>query len=237
MNRARIASFAALAALSFAVGCGASASEAPAPRIPETIAVRPAKPKPLPPVAEPVHRETVAPDPAPEIPETPPLDDAQGEPNGVPGGVPGEVVGDVPRGVVGGVPRGVVAVPDATPRVVGGIPGVIPFGPGMNYPRKLSGRDIAYTKDAVAAGVSGDMIVKCVITTTGALRACRIIKGLPYLDAAVLATLATQTYEPVIFQGKAVSVDKVFTIRFRDADRLPPPPPARPQEHPHQAAP
>lgn len=91
---------------------------------------------------------------------------------------------------------------------------ILPFGPGMTRPRLISGRDPAYTAQAYAAKVSGVMIVKCVITTAGTIQGCRIIKGLPHMDRAVLDAMAGRRYTPVMYQGRAVAVDYVFNIKL-----------------------
>ncbi len=88
----------------------------------------------------------------------------------------------------------------------------------MTRPTKLSGSDPVFTREALEAKVSGVMIVKCVITTAGSLTNCRVIKGQPHMDQAVLSALSTHRYSPVLFQGQPVSVEYVFTIRL-----VPPP--------------
>ena len=92
---------------------------------------------------------------------------------------------------------------------------VLPFGEGMNRPTQLNGEEIVYSREAIQARVEGLMIVKCVITTQGRLELCRIIKGLPYMEKAVLDALASRLYTPVTFQGRPVSVDYVFNIRLQ----------------------
>jgi hypothetical protein len=92
-------------------------------------------------------------------------------------------------------------------------PAVLPFGPEMTRPTLLSGSELVTPREALVAGVSGTVIAKCTITTEGALRNCRIIKGLPYLDKAMLDMLATRRYSPVLYQGKPVSVEYVFNLK------------------------
>jgi TonB family protein len=83
----------------------------------------------------------------------------------------------------------------------------------MTRPALLSGGELAYPREARVAGVSGTIIAKCTITAEGALRSCRIIKGLPFLDKAALDMLATRRYSPVMYQGKAVPVEYVFNLK------------------------
>ncbi|MFY0525108.1 energy transducer TonB [Archangium gephyra] len=124
---------------------------------------------------------------------------------GVEGGVPGGVIGGVVGGVVGGVLGG---------QVGGTGTDVLPFGAGMTRPEKLSGPQPQYTREALEARVQGLMIVKCVITTEGAIERCRIIKPLAHMEQAVLNSLYAQRYKPVTFQGRPVQVDYTFNIRL-----------------------
>lgn len=95
-----------------------------------------------------------------------------------------------------------------------GFSDALPFGAGMTRPEKLSGPPPAYTVHAFMAKVQGLLIVKCVITETGWLTRCRIIKSLPHMDDAVLMSLYQQRYKPVTFQGKPIQVDYTFNIRL-----------------------
>ena len=139
-----------------------------------------------------------------------------GEEGGVEGGVAGGVAdGGVLGGVLGGVVGGVLGGQlGGTGTVPAPTSAVLPFGAGMNRPTMISGRDPTYTRDALAARVEGLMIVKCVITTSGSLQNCRVIKSLPFMDQAVLEALAGRRYTPVMYQGRAVSVEYVFNIKL-----------------------
>jgi protein TonB len=72
-----------------------------------------------------------------------------------------------------------------------------------------------YTREAREARVEGTVLVKCVITTSGALRDCHVIKSLPFLEQTVLEALAQQRYTPVTFQGRPVDVEYVIPFRFK----------------------
>jgi TonB family protein len=93
------------------------------------------------------------------------------------------------------------------------LPAVLPFGPEMTRPTLISGGELSYPREAMVAGISGTIIAKCTITAEGSLRNCRIIKPLPFLDKAALDVLATRKYSPVMYQGKAVSVEYVFNLK------------------------
>jgi protein TonB len=85
---------------------------------------------------------------------------------------------------------------------------------GMTMPRRIAGENPGYTRQAAEAGVRGTVTARCEITPEGALEHCRILKGLPFMNDAVLSALATQRYTPVIFQGQPVRVEYVFNFRF-----------------------
>jgi protein TonB len=91
----------------------------------------------------------------------------------------------------------------------------MPFGPGMERPALLSGPQPVYPREALAAKVEGMMLVKCVITTAGTLRSCRILKGLPYMERPVLDALAQYRYKPVVFQGRPINLEYVIPLKFK----------------------
>src|SRR5436190_21204338 len=62
----------------------------------------------------------------------------------------------------------------------------------VTRPVLLSGKDIVYTHEAIAACAEGVMTVKCTFGADGYLRSCQIIKSLPYLEKAMLDALATR---------------------------------------------
>ncbi|NMO16258.1 energy transducer TonB [Pyxidicoccus fallax] len=90
-----------------------------------------------------------------------------------------------------------------------------PFGPGMTPPVMLGGQPIAYTPGALAAGVEGTLVAKCTITVDGQVKDCRVIKGLPHMNEAVLESLHSRRYRPVTYQGRPVSVSYSFTVKLK----------------------
>ncbi len=98
--------------------------------------------------------------------------------------------------------------------VVSGDTRVLPFMDGMTRPELLSKVDPQYTREARDANVGGLILTKCVITTTGSLSRCRIVKGLPLMDQAVLSALARWRYSPVLYQGKPATVEYLIPVRL-----------------------
>jgi periplasmic protein TonB len=178
------------------------------PSVPRTET--PKKPKP-------VRTELAIPrEPVKEVKEQPPEESTEeAQPGGQEGGVPGGVPGGIPGGQVGGTGTALAPVTQPPPPPPPPTNAVIPFGAGMERPRLMAGSPPGYSKQARAASVEGTVLVKCVITTSGSLRDCRIIKGLPFLDEQVLDALASQRYTPVTFQGRPVDVEYVLTFKFK----------------------
>ncbi|QAT86567.1 TonB domain-containing protein [Corallococcus coralloides] len=111
-------------------------------------------------------------------------------------------------------PIGAIGVAGLVPTAPTGTD-VLPFQGGMTPPKMLSGSQFSYTLEAQRAGVEGMIIAKCVITTEGRVRDCRIIRGLPFMDDAVLDALSSRQYQPLTFQGRAVNVSYTFNIRLK----------------------
>ncbi|MEP7124096.1 MAG: TonB family protein [Byssovorax sp.] len=111
------------------------------------------------------------------------------------------------------VPTVAPVIPTAT-AVAPTPPAVQRFEEGMTRPTPISVVEPAYTREALEARVEGTVIAKCVVTVSGALTGCRIVKGVPHMDQAVLNALAASKYAPATLQGKPVSVDYIFTKRL-----------------------
>ena len=86
----------------------------------------------------------------------------------------------------------------------------------MTAPERLSGPDPEYTYLARAHDVQGVMVVKCVVTTLGVVRDCRVLQGLPYMDGAVVGALLHRRYTPArLADGRAIEVEYTFRIRLQ----------------------
>ena len=92
--------------------------------------------------------------------------------------------------------------------------GPVPFQEGMPRPVEIQGKEIVFSREARAARVSGVMIVKCVITPKGGVENCRVIKGLPHMNEAVVQSLQARVYKPIVIDGRPTAVDYPFVIRL-----------------------
>ena len=169
-----------------------------------------AQPKPKPKPKKLVQPAVIPPTPPPEVepPTTPEPEDEEELPyiagshkDGVDeGGVPGAPV-------IAGLERTLTSLEPTGEEVVA-------FGGGMKPPKLISGAPIQYTRQALEARVKGMLVAKCVITREGAVETCKLIRGLPHMDVAVLSALETRRYTPVMWQGKPISVSYIFNIKL-----------------------
>jgi len=115
-----------------------------------------------------------------------------------------------------GVPVGTGAAVPVLPANVLALAGnkPLPYGEGMSRPEQLQGKEIAYTREALAARVQGTMLVKCTITTVGRVENCRVLKPLPHMEQAVLEALQSRLYKPILYKGQPVAVDYVFNLKL-----------------------
>jgi protein TonB len=117
----------------------------------------------------------------------------------------GGVEGGAPRGVQGGVLSG----------VLGDIGKRFEFDENqMAKPARVSGQPIPYTDQAIEHEVEGTIVVKCVLAVDGAVRDCRVLRGLPFMDRAAVEALQSWRYRPVFFHGQPVDVDYTFRIKL-----------------------
>jgi len=91
---------------------------------------------------------------------------------------------------------------------------VLPYSDEMSRPEMLDGKDLVYTREAMAAKSEGVMIVRCTITSKGRVENCRIIRPVRHMETAVLEALQSRTYKPITYQGHPVNVDYTFTMRL-----------------------
>ena len=111
---------------------------------------------------------------------------------------------------------GTIAVPVLSPGMLaaaGNRP--LPYGEGMSRPEQLDGKEIAYTREALAAKVQGTMLVRCTITREGRVENCRTLKSVPHMEETVLEALQSRVYKPILYKGVVVAVDYVFNIKLQ----------------------
>jgi len=75
-----------------------------------------------------------------------------------------------------------------------------------------------HTEKALEREIQGTMEVGCVVTAEGRVFGCRVLKGLPFMDRAVIDALEKRRYKPATLGGRPVEVNYKFRITLRLPD-------------------
>jgi serine/threonine-protein kinase len=123
--------------------------------------------------------------------------------------IQGEFLGDTPA------PRQELAAPPPPGAGSGGPgPSRIELDDSKVRLTKISGPDPQYTAHALEGEIEGVMVVKCGVTGRGAVQNCRVLRGLPFMDRAVVMALEARKYRPYLVNGQPVDIDYTFNIRL-----------------------
>jgi protein TonB len=90
----------------------------------------------------------------------------------------------------------------------------VDFDDAMTPPRFVSGPGVEYVQQALDREVEGTMVVRCVVTVEGAVHDCRVLKGLPFMNAAVVGALERRRYSAATLGGRPLDVNYTFRIRL-----------------------
>ena len=116
-----------------------------------------------------------------------------------------------------GVPGGVGIVPgDATNVALPNVEHQEPVRPGGNVQAPARTLFVApiYPAAALAARVSGHVIVEAIIGTDGRVRNAKVLRSVLLLDDAALAAVRQWRYTPTTLNGIPVPVMMTVTVRF-----------------------
>jgi protein TonB len=84
----------------------------------------------------------------------------------------------------------------------------------MTRPQRLSGREPQLTPQARAEHVRGTALVRCVVTSEGQVKSCKMLNGLPYMEQELLEAVSTWRVTPATHQGKPLDVEYTFVVRI-----------------------
>jgi TonB family protein len=108
------------------------------------------------------------------------------------------------------------AAPDPSP----------PSSGTLVHPRNLDSCIVTYTPEAYAAQVQGRVVVRCTIKANGQNTDCRVLRGLPHMNKAIVEAMNQCRTEPVTLDGKPVdNSEHTWYIRLSPPPPLPPEPP------------
>ena len=91
----------------------------------------------------------------------------------------------------------------------------VEFDPSMTAPAMISGPAMQYTPEAIERSIEGNMQIRCVVNVAGEVRGCKVVKGLPFMNGAVVDALQHRKYRPALDRGKPVNVYYTFNILLK----------------------
>lgn len=94
-----------------------------------------------------------------------------------------------------------------------GAPGVR-VGSGIRAPRKITDVRPVYPAIALAAGVTGVVIIEARIDEAGNVADARVLRSIPLLDQAALEAVSQWKFEPTVLNGAAVPIVITLTVNF-----------------------
>jgi TonB family protein len=110
-----------------------------------------------------------------------------------------------PIGIPAGDGRGAAPVAAPAPVRIGG---------RIQAPRKIRHVAPAYPELARTAGVTGIVILECVIDPDGRVQSVQVLRGHPLLNEAALTAVRQWAYSPTLLNGVPVAVVMTVTVRF-----------------------
>jgi protein TonB len=143
------------------------------------------------------------------LPETAePQSETAGDEDGSDIGTPDGMKGGVDGGLVGGIPGG----------VVGGCIGCTGDGPVLDYdqgPQIIRQTKPLYPQEAFVKKIEGVVEVEFLIDAQGEVPSARIIRSVPMLDAAAIATVKQWRFRPAMKGGRPVATIARAPVAFR----------------------
>ena len=126
------------------------------------------------------------------------------------GGVVGGVEGGIPGGILGGILGGIdeprpPPPPPQKPRRVGG---------DLQAPALIRRVEPDYPGVAVAAIVSGTVILEATVNEAGVVTDVKVLRSIILLDQAAIKAVKQWRYEPLMLNGQPVPFILVVTVTF-----------------------
>lgn len=128
------------------------------------------------------------------------------------GGVIGGVEGGIPGGVVGGVPGGIVSEPLPPPPPPA--PKPIRVGGNIQTPALIHRVEPIYPPIAVAAKVTGLVVLEATVNEKGEVIDVAVLRSLPLLDRAAIDAIKQWRYQPLLMNGAACPFMLTVTLTF-----------------------
>ena len=129
---------------------------------------------------------------------------------GIPGGLPGGQLGGVMGSILSSAPS-IAMIPKLEPVKR------IRVSQGVTQGMVVKKVEPAYPKIALAARVTGAVLLKAVIGKDGDIRELQVVSGHPMLVPAAIEAVKQWRYRPYLLNGEPVEVETNITVTFQIA--------------------
>ena len=141
--------------------------------------------------------------------ESPPPNMSGGVIGGIPGGIPGGQLGGVIGGIISSSATSTVIIPRIEPVKR------IRISQGVTQGMVISKIEPTYPKLALSARVTGEVLVKAIISREGTITEIQVVRGHPILVPAAVAAVKQWRYRPYLLNGMPVEVETYITVTFQ----------------------
>ena len=133
------------------------------------------------------------------------------------GGVVGGIPGGVPGGQLGGVIGGIISATSTPTAIVPRLEPVkrVRVSQGVTRGMMISKIEPKYPKIAIAARVTGVVLLKAVISKEGEIKELQVVSGHPLLVPAAIDAVKQWRYRPYLLNGEPVEVETNITVTFQ----------------------
>ena len=135
------------------------------------------------------------------------------------GGVVGDVPGGIPGGQMGGLIGGIISSTSTSTAMVPKLEPVkrVRVSQGVTQGMVINKIEPKYPKIALAARVTGIILLKAVISKEGEIRELQVVSGHPLLVPAAIEAVKRWRYRPYLLNGEPVEVETNITVTFQIA--------------------
>ena len=135
--------------------------------------------------------------------------------------ITGGVVGGVPGGISGGQLGGIIGgIISSTSNSLAMVPKLEPVkrvrvSQGVTQGMVISKIQPEYPKIALAARITGVVLLKAIISKQGDIKELEVINGHPMLVPAAMDAVKQWRYRPYLLNGEPVEVETTITVTFQ----------------------
>ncbi len=141
--------------------------------------------------------------------EAPPPAITGGVVGGIPGGIPGGQLGGVIGGIISSTPITFVPKLEQVKRVR--------ISQGVTKGMLLHKVEPPYPKLALAARITGVVLLKAIISRDGEIKELQVVSGHPILVPAAIDAVKQWRYRPYLLNGEPVEVETNISVTFQIA--------------------